>query len=417
MGHLGRPRLDGDLRRVRLAELAMARELRWWLAAALVACGIIGVAYVPPRGVAPEIGSRNRRPAPTAARAQANALANEWRAADLALRLAQYRRQLEPELVRRRETDQPGPALLIDAPDTLPVGTREVVRSVLDTVWRQLGLGAGKVAVGVVVDFWRPGGTGTAETPKRPHDGGYLLPDSTDRATCIALIPAWYWGRVLAAGAQARHRQAEEWVRSGLGWCAFFAAYGAPGKAVRRWLAKRNYDLARFPAWDRDWPERPEYSWLVMNPNTRRWAWHSVYAHPIAAIACLGGRATGCRAAVLAGSGGSYDDTLPRLFRTDRWWWRGERLPYGSRYLGDVAREVGHDRFLRFWNSGEPVDTALTAALRMPVGEWTERWQRRHAPRLPLGAAAPLPAVALGVLLAGVAVLGVALGAARRQVE
>jgi hypothetical protein len=397
----------------------MARDLRWWLGGALAACSIIAAGYVPPRGAAPDDRSRDRRPQPTAARLRAQALANQWRAADLALRLAQYRHQVEPELVRRRATDQPGPALLVDAPDTIPQYARALVRSALDTVWRQLGLGVSKVVVGVVVDFWRSEAIRTRETPKATHDlSGHLLPDSTDRATCLALVPAWYWTRALTVTRPpASNQQVEDWLRSGLGQCAFFAAYGVPGSAVRRWLARRNYDLARFPDWDRQWQERPEDAWLVTNPNTKRWWWEGLYQLPIAAIGCLGGRAGSCRAAVLTGAGDSYDDSLPRLFKTDlRWWWRQQRLVHGSRYLADVARDVGHDRFLRFWNSTEPVDTALAAALRMPVGEWTERWERRFAPRLPLGAAAPFSAAALGILLAGAALVSVALGAARRQV-
>jgi len=395
----------------------MARELRWWLAATLVACGVIALGYVPPRGVTPEPKSRNRRPEATTARLRAQGIADQWRAAELALRLAQYRQQLEPELVRRRDSDQPGAALLIDAPDTIPESARQQVRAALDTVWRQLGLGLSKVAVGVVVDFWRNRATPTRETPKAARDGGYLLPDSTDRATCVALISPWYWTGALTAGnPPARSRQVEDWLRNGLGQCAFFAAYGVPGQTVRRWLTKRTYDLARFPDWDRERPEPPAYSWLVRNRDSKRWEWRSVYAYPIAAIACLGGRAASCRTAVLAGSGDPFDDSLPRLFKADLWWWREQRLPYSSRYLGDVAREVGHDRFLRFWNSTEPVETALTVALRMPVGDWTERWQRRFVPRLPLGAAAPLAAAALGILLAGAAIIAAALSAARRQV-
>ncbi len=85
-------------------------------------------------------------------------------------------------------------------------------------------------------------------------------------------------------------------------------------------------------------------------------------------------------------------------------------------YLADVAREVGHERFLRFWNSPEPVDSALGAVLKMPVGEWTERWQRRFVPRLPLGPAAPFSATVLGLLLGGAAVIVIAFSATRRQV-
>jgi len=385
----------------------MARQLTWWLAGAFVACAIVAVGYLSPGG-APAATARRRQPQPTAARLRARGLAEQWRAADVAVRLAVYRRRLEPELARRRATDQPGPALLVEAPDTVPVHTRALVASALDTVWRELGLGVSKVAVGVVVDFWRIPRTGTDSSPKVPSGSvGYLLPDSTDRTTCIALIPAWYWTRGLP-------RQLEDWLGRGLGPCAFFARWGVPGAPVRLWMARRHYDLASVPSWDRERSEPPEASWM-MDRNTG-WFWAAVYGHPIAAIGCLAGRAQSCRTAVLAGAGDALGDSQPRLVDTSVRWWREERLVQGSQYFGDVAREVGYDRFLRFWNSTEPVDTALATALKMPVGKWTERWERRFLPRLPLGAAAPLSAAVLGILLGGAAVALVARGAMRRQV-
>ena len=384
----------------------MARDLRWWLAGAFVACAVVAVSYLSPSGIAPAAAARQREP--TAARLRARRLAERWRAADLAVRLAVYRRRLEPELAHRRETDQPGPALLVDAPDTVPAYTKALVAAALDTVWRELGLGVSKVAVGVVVDFWRIPRTGTDSTPKVPSGSvGYLLPDSTDRATCIALIPAWYWTRGLP-------RQLEDRLRRGLGPCAFFARWGVPGEPVRVWMARRHYDLARVPSWGPQESEQPEASWMT-NRNTG-WFWAAVYGHPIAAIGCLAGRAYSCRTAVLAGAGDAFADSQPRLLDATVRWWGEERLVEGWRYLGDVAREVGYDRFLRFWNSTEPVDTALAAALKMPVGKWTARWERRFLPRLPLGAAAPLGAALLGILLAGGAVALVARGAMRRQV-
>ena len=386
----------------------MARQLTWWLAGAFVACAIVAVGYLSPSGAAPAATARSRQPQPTAARLRARGLAEQWRAADLAVRLAVYRRRLEPELARRRAADQPGPALLVEAPDTVPVHTRELVASALDTVWRELGLGVSKVAVGVVVDFWRFPRTGTDSTPKVPTGSvGYLLPDSSDRATCIALIPAWYWRRGFPGPLEDR-------LRRGLGPCAFFARWGVPGEPVRVWMARRHYDLASVPSWGRERSEPPEASWM-MNRNTG-WFWAAVYGHPIAAIGCLAGRAQSCRTAVLTGAGDAFGDSLPRLLDATVRWWREERLVQGQQYLGDVAREVGYDRFLRFWNSTEPVDTALATALKMPVGKWTERWERRFLPRLPLGAAAPLSAAVLGILLGGAAVALVARGAMRRQV-
>jgi hypothetical protein len=154
-----------------------------------------------------------------------------------------------------------------------------------------------------------------------------------------------------------------------------------------------------------------------MYQDGTRWSWWSVYRFPVTAIGCMAGRTMSCRAAVLSGAEEWTGDSLPRFLESDRrgWWW-GQRLLFSDRYLADVVREVGHDRFLRFWNSPDAVDTALATALKMPVGEWTERWQRRFVPRLPLGPAAPVSATVLGLLLGGAAVVVVAWGATRRQV-
>jgi hypothetical protein len=401
---------------MRRAELEMARELRWWVASLLAAGGVIVAAYVPPRGVAPVVPPSSGQPQPTAARLRAQALARKWRDADLAVRLAQYRRQLAPELARRREHDEPGPVVLVEAPDSLAPRARQVVTAALDTLWRELGLGVSKVGVGVVVDFWRQRPTRIEGTPQRNlYSAGHLLPDSIDRTTCIALIPA---GMLHAS--DVRNSRVQDWLRSGLGPCAFFAAWGVPGAGVRHWLGRRQYDLARVPTWDLDGTWHPE--WLsVMLPSAVNappsWYWPAVYGHPIATIGCLAGRAASCRAAVLSGAGAS-DEPLSRLLGEDDWsWWRDEPLVPVQRYLSDVAREVGHDRFLRFWNSPEPVDTALAAALKMSVGKWTERWERRYVPQLPLGAATPLSTGALGIVLGAAALVLVARGAIRRQVR
>ena len=119
----------------------MARELRWWLAAALLACGAVAMAYLPPRGAAREAGVRDEPFRQTPARLRAQALAAQWRAANLALRLPEYRRRLQPELLRRRERDAPGPTLLVEAPDSLAAFAHEVLSAALDTVARHLRLG------------------------------------------------------------------------------------------------------------------------------------------------------------------------------------------------------------------------------------------------------------------------------------
>ena len=394
----------------------MARELRWWLAAVLLACGAVALAYLPPRGAGRKSRWRDQSFGQTPARLRAQALAFQWRAANMALRLPEYRKRLQPELLRRRDHDEPGPALLLEAHDSLPAFARARLAATLDTVSRQLGLGVTKVSVGLVVDLRRYVSAKAGETPSQDVESpAYLFPDSSDRTTCVALIPAWRWTGTLAAQPPVRSQEVKDWLRTGLGPCAFYAVYGAPGKGVQHWLAKRGYDLARVPLLDREWLERPQYSFVMYQ---ERWQWGTVYRFPITAIGCLAGRTLSCRAGVLSGAEAATDDSLPRFLESEprRWWW-GQRVLYSDRYLADVAREVGHDRFLRFWNSPDPVDTALATALKMPVGEWTERWQRRFVPRLPLGPAAPVSATVIGLLLGGAAVAVVSLGAKRRQVS
>src|SRR5437667_1689570 len=103
--------MDSRIRPLRPTELAMARELRWWVAAALLACGAVALAYLPPRGAGGKSRLRDEPFRQTPARQRAQALAAQWRAASLALRLPEYRKRLQPELLRRRERDEPGPAL------------------------------------------------------------------------------------------------------------------------------------------------------------------------------------------------------------------------------------------------------------------------------------------------------------------
>jgi hypothetical protein len=92
-------------------------------------------------------------------------------------------------------------------------------------------------------------------------------------------------------------------------------------------------------------------------------------------------------------------------------------LVEASRFLGDVAHEVGRDRFLDFWTSALPVDTALAAALKRPVGAWTADWQSNFVRPIRLGPAPPLGSVAIALAIAALALALVAVTASRRQVR
>jgi hypothetical protein len=246
----------------------------------------------------------------------------------------------------------------------------------------------------------------------------YLLPDSTDRTSCIVLLPlstTWGMGRSLGEPHPAFNAALVSFLQNGLGPCAYYAAFGAPGRSIARWMGDRRFDLALYPWWD-----RPETDGLTnqlitsLDPRENHWFWLEVYRYPVSTVSCLGGRAEACRSAVLAGSEAS--EPPPRLVWPFRWW-QGQRLAGGDRYFADAVRAIGRDRFHRFWNSDDPVDTALTAALRRPIGEWTREWQAQLVPPVRLGPASRPSDTLLSLMLAAAALGFVTVTVARREVR
>ena len=396
----------------------MAPDVRAWVAATLIVCGIVAVVYLPPRGDRADRYRRSRADArftePTPARLRAQELAAQWRSAQAAARLAEERNRLRLSAGTRRTS---GPTLLVSGADSMERATQPRAAADLDTVWHRLGLSETKITVGVVIDLG-PVAAGTGVPLEEQWVATYLLPDSTDRTVCLVRISArTYWRHALfGPRSPAVTEQTREWLRSNLGPCAFFAAFGAPGRHVRSWLDRRRFDLALFPGWDRDTPPNPN-QWPYLRPGGDRgiW-WEYVYHQTTPAVACMAGRSGGCRDAVLSGATAEGGGAVLRFLQTDRDFWRSQRLIGSAHFLSDVVSEVGRTRFLEFWNSSQPVDTALARALKRPVGDWTVAWQQRFAPRVSLGPSVPLTASVLALLLAAGAIACVALTVRRRQV-
>jgi hypothetical protein len=315
---------------------------------------------------------------------------------------------------------RPGPTVVLTGAPSIPPAAISLVSSALDSVWSGLGLEETKIGVLVVIELASPSADRSTSAPQQEAPM-YLEPDSTDRATCVALVPAGrYWSRVmLGEPMNPRWRgQFVRWLKASLGPCAFYAMYGAPSRTVGRWLATRGWDVGRFLSTEGPLGAGWSPADLLGDPRYS-WYWERIYMFSPATVACMAGRPAGCRAAVLRGaSGGARADSLPRFVRVDqRRWWQTQDLIPGERYLSDVARAVGRERFLGFWGSPLPVDTSLALALRKPVGEWTAEWQHRYTPRLRLGAAAPVWAYGFAVLLTALVLCGAAVTAQRRQIQ
>ncbi len=392
-------------------------SVKRWVLVGLAGCAALALAYLPPRGATARDGSFFRAQVPwgTPARHRAQALADEWRSADASLRLLRARRELQGVL---RETKAGTSLVVVSESADVAIATPPIVDSAFHVAWRQLDLGETKVRVAVIIHL-----AVTGPVRDRPTiEGGiaaYLAPDSTDRTTCIAVLPAGiYWTRVFRGATVSRRLPFDALVqtlKTGLGPCAFYARYGAPGKSVRGWLVARGWDLAM----TLDVGARRPYrnSLIEMAEPRYPWYWEAVYSLPPTAVACLASRVDGCRAAVLAGANDDPAIPVPDIVRIDRRWGRVPRLLEGQRFLGDVARAVGRDRFLSFWTSALPVDTALAATLKRPVGEWTAEWQRDFVRPIRLGPTPPLGAVTIALGIATLALALVALSATRRQVQ
>jgi AcrR family transcriptional regulator len=391
-----------------------------WVLVGLLGCVALAFAYLPPRGA--KSSGRNsffiaQPPQGTPARRRAQALAEQWRAAEGALHLLRTRRQLQERVQQAAGSGWASSLVVMSESDGVSGSAPKLVDSAMHAAWSQLGLGETKVKVAVVIELVPSSAVRDRPLPEAGV-GTYLAPDSTDRTTCVAVVPAGpYWSRVFS-GDLRRSVPFDALVQSlkaGLGPCAFYAVYGTPGKPVRRWLVTRGWDLALIL--DPGAPGRQQGSLIEMADPRYPWYWDAIYSLPPPAVACLASRPEGCRAAVLAGANEDLPIPVPDIMRIDRRWGRTQRLVEAQRFLADVAHEVGRERFLTFWTSGLPVDTALAAALKRPVGEWTAEWQRGFVSPIRLGPAPPLGAVAMALTLAALALSLVVLTASRRQVR
>lgn len=394
----------------------MARELRWWIVVPLGACLVIALAYLPPREM-PLLGQRFFRlfqtfEPPTPYRLRVQELASLYRRTSFELTMREYSETMRPDFARQRALEIPGPVVHFDG-DSVSDSARALVRALIDAAWSQLGLGVTKISVGVVVHvvFDRPpGGQSPAHMPEAP---AFLLPDSSDRVTCLAYVPIIYWGRpgALNNPHPVPSIDLAERLRNGLGPCAYFAAFGAPGQDIADWLVSRHYVLALNP-WKSGVSAESSGAKEGLNPQ-RPWFWGYVYQYEPDAVACMAGRPEACRRTALARGTGA---ALP-IASAEPPGWKPPSPAGAWRYMADLADAIGPERFQHFWNSDLPVDTALTAAMRMPVGEWTRRWQATVVPPIRLGPVAPPSAMVLATLLGVAAVVLVMLTATRRQVR
>ena len=387
----------------------MARGVKLWLGGALACCLLAGVVYLPPRGM-PRWAwtSRYNMPPLNPHRLRARALAFEWQEANAALVGARFGERFAPVVDARRIRDTPGPILWLEADDSISAWAQPVMQVALDSAWAGLGIGVSKVSVGVLATQPRFGGTRRGPPSAQENRGvSYLLPDSTDRSTClvVAELP-WFATRrkyIPLPGLVS-------WGTRVLGPCAFYARFGVPSPRVEQWLGRRQFDVALVAGWSGESRRDQMLWWRLMGFGDMRWWWAGLYSYPAPTLACFAGRPDRCRQGFAAADRGSSGRRPRVVVPRDPWDSRKVYLVGAEWFLSDVLRATGAERFQEFWTTSLPVDSALSVALRRPVGEYTVSWLRRFGPGPHFGAATtPLDALlgaGFAALLVGLAMLG-----------
>lgn len=201
--------------------------------------------------------------------------------------------------------------------------------------------------------------------PRRLVDVSFAMP-AVGRDRCVTLVRL--------RGTSAAHVDALR-NQALVGPCRFYASFGLPGNGVRAWLASARYRFVRRGDWAM--PRAP-----AIDPS-------ALYTLSEQGTRCLTGTRSACSTALGLGSAssmpepsawdpvtGEFDSSQPSSTRADAPDTRSLGEDEGA-LLADAVRDIGSERFARFWRSDLEPDVAFAAATGETLGTWTQRWLDR----------------------------------------
>jgi hypothetical protein len=353
--------------------------------------------------------------------------------ADLNLRSASRALAVLEERDAVLRTDRRGTPSVMTFQGQLPLAARTAMAAAFDSVVRELQPRSPDVVVRAVVIADTTGPRATF-----PDGVWYLTPAATDGHSCLVLIfaPAY---EVRSLGQADRHPSENRSVaRRLLGLCAMYAAFGRAGPDVERWLRQHDYLFAQAVNWQAARPPIDQPLDLVDSTGAVQGSVVQLLALLFRDDAGAFGRTTlrerGCAhhdldlcrlwylepeirsISSISPLGPSYGIARTGYWDSDWGYWNPDWIE-SHWFLSDLVRDVGPDRFARFWQSSQPLDSAFATSMGLSLAEWTHHWMRSRLERPRFGPGLPFATVAVGLLLVGLLLSAAGFSAARRQVS
>jgi hypothetical protein len=196
---------------------------------------------------------------------------------------------------------------------------------------------------------------------------------------------------------------------NGLGPCFWWAKYGAPGPRIATWLRASGYHFGTSfdrPRIDHDRVERRGFA---------RRAFHGELS--LLATSCVGGRRDHCEQVLRVDESRRGQRMAEPVIFSTRIFHSRSFGSFERNLLHDLEVEFGAERFARFWQSNEDMESAFASAFGLPLGEWVQRWAQTRFGVIQTNAGMDAATVLLSLLT--LLVLGAAaiIEAQRRQIR
>lgn len=328
----------------------MALNLRRWILIVAVGFAAIAVSLLPPRP------PRQFEP-----RTDATMRFRDVYQVDLRLRRARndlararLRQWIEQKIAIESPPGGTVPAVI---PRGTPDSTRDLIAARVALLWQ--GVGPLDTTIAVVVLL-------VEDSTYQVPFGQFLLPTVQNGGHCVTVLSAQRYERRMNPSL-IDQRLAEE-----LGVCMLYARHGLPGAEVARWFRDGGVNYGTWYDLPQDSHDEEELPPLRFSFRDAAFAGWDVYSGSLQTAECRGGKLDTCAEIVLDRDSLVADTTHP--FTEPTYQWR-RRLGSGSAgFLADLRREMGEDRFSRFWRSERPTADAFQDAFGLSVGAWTYHW-------------------------------------------